>query len=431
MEDQLVMRFLRNRPVLVLSFASAAALAVSACGSGGGGGSTAAGKSPVHIDVLAPLTGANAEVGIAIAEGAKAAQAVINANGGILGHQLVIDRSDTQADAADAVPALKQEIAVNNPVALDGPITYEIHAVQPIFDRNHIVDGWNGGDPHFDKNTDPWLWRCNPSDSQLGVAMAVEARSLGYTTAAFFGTSDSATETLAPVIGKAFTALGGQMLGTVFVVSAQSSYRSEVTTIVNLHPQVIFTSQEPVTAAVSLSDFRELDNLAIPFIGDDLSAGSDFIKAIGAGVAKQHFTSLQGSDVLTANGQQFLTTYKNVNGHLPLSGSEFSYDCVIDFALAMTKAGSTDPNVWVKSIIAVSNPPGTQVSDYKTAVADIKAGMKINYQGASGPMDFNQYHNVTGAWDVVRSNGDAAGDIETVRTIAAAQIQQAILSGAG
>jgi hypothetical protein len=57
--------------------------------------------------------------------------------------------------------------------------------------------------------------------------------------------------------------------------------------------------------------------------------------------------------------------------------------------------------------------------------------MKINYQGASGPMDFNQYHNVTGAWDVVRSNGDAAGDIETVRTIAAAQIQQAILSGAG
>jgi len=71
------------------------------------------------------------------------------------------------------------------------------------------------------------------------------------------------------------------------------------------------------------------------------------------------------------------------------------------------------------------------VSDYKTAVADIKAGMKINYQGASGPMDFNQYHNVTGAWDVVRSNGDAAGDIETVRTIAAAQIQQAILSGAG
>jgi hypothetical protein len=77
----------------------------------------------------------------------------------------------------------------------------------------------------------------------------------------------------------------------------------------------------------------------------------------------------------------------------------------------------------VKSIVAVSNPPGTTVSDYKQGVDLINAGTKIDYEGASGPMDFNQFHNVSGAWDIVQSNGDAAGDITTVNTITAVEIQ--------
>ena len=53
----------------------------------------------------------------------------------------------------------------------------------------------------------------------------------------------------------------------------------------------------------------------------------------------------------------------------------------------------------------------------------INAGTDINYEGASGPMDFNQFHNVSGAWDIVQATGDAAGDITTVKTISAEEIQ--------
>ena len=41
-------------------------------------------------------------------------------------------------------------------------------------------------------------------------------------------------------------------------------------------------------------------------------------------------------------------------------------------------------------------------------------------------MDFNRYHNVTGAWDVVQASGDAAGDVSTVRTISADDIQAVV-----
>jgi hypothetical protein len=45
------------------------------------------------------------------------------------------------------------------------------------------------------------------------------------------------------------------------------------------------------------------------------------------------------------------------------------------------------------------------VRDYKSGLAALKAGKDINFQGSSGPMDFNSFHNVFGPFDVVQSDG--------------------------
>jgi branched-chain amino acid transport system substrate-binding protein len=412
-----------------LAAASAAVVVATACATGGSSGGGGGGSGPITMAMVGPLTGAQAEVGIPILEGSKAAAQVINGAGGIMGRKLQVDQVDTVGDPGDAVPAVNKEIPIGHPVAFIGPITLEIHAVQPIFDRNHIVDGFNGGSTQYDTSNDKWLYRCNASDSELGVAMAYLAKQQGYKRAAVFFSNAATAETLIPVIEKAFKSLGGQILGSVEVTPAQPSYRSEVQKVVNLNPDVIFTQLEPSTGSVAFANFRELNNLAIPFIGTDLEGGSDFIKAVGPDVAKAHVTSVQGSNALTSTGQKFVSVYRQVNGHDPLAGAAYAYDCVIDFALAMTKAGTSDPNTWVNSIIDVSNPPGTKVGDYKQAVADIKAGTKINYEGASGPMDFNKNRNVTGAWDVVQATGDADGGLNTLQTISADQIQQVVNKG--
>jgi branched-chain amino acid transport system substrate-binding protein len=378
------------------------------------------------MSVVGPLTGPDAAEGQAIEEGAKAATLLINNDGGILGRKLQMDIVDDVGDPGDAVPAVNHEIAVDHPIAFVGPITLTIAALQPIFDRNKIVDGFNGGSVQMDTNKDPLLWRCNASDSELGVAMALLGKQQGYHTGVTFFSKSQATDTLVPVVDKAWQTLGGQMLGGVQITPAQTSYRSEVQTVINYHPDVIFMETEPSTGSAAFANFQELNNLAIPFIGDDLTAGSDWIQAIGPKVAQAHVTSVQGSDALTSTGQLFTQAYQQANGHAPLSASQYAYDCTIDFALAITKAKSTDPTVWSKSLIDVSNPPGTPVGDYAQAVKDINAGMKINYEGASGPMDFNKYHNVTGAFDVVKAAGTSDGNVTTLSTITADQIQQVV-----
>ncbi len=70
------------------------------------------------------------------------------------------------------------------------------------------------------------------------------------------------------------------------------------------------------------------------------------------------------------------------------------YDSIVIASLAMTLANSTNPKVWVKDITKVSNPPGTVCSSYPQCLALLKKHVKINYEGAAGNDNFNQFHNV-------------------------------------
>jgi branched-chain amino acid transport system substrate-binding protein len=53
---------------------------------------------------------------------------------------------------------------------------------------------------------------------------------------------------------------------------------------------------------------------------------------------------------------------------------------------------------------AVTNPPGTQCYTYKDCLSLLNAGKKINYDGASGDLNYNQYNNVFGPYGAFQAN---------------------------
>jgi branched-chain amino acid transport system substrate-binding protein len=420
---------MRNSSVCRRKVAFAAAgiavvtLATACAGSPGSGGN---GGGSVHFAAAGAYSGLQAAVGQPILEGTKAAAYVINQDGGILGNKLVIDAVDTKGDPADAVTALHQDVALNRPSAIVGPASLEIHGAQPVFDQAQIPDGWNGGSAEYDNNTDKYLWRCNPSDSQEGVAIAAYAITKGYKRAAMYFTNVAASQAFEPIITNAYTRLGGKVVDTENVTPGLSDYRTEVSKLLAAKPDVIFSQMEPATAATTIKNFQQLGGLNVPIVGTDLMAGSDVIKAISPGFDAQHVVMVQGSNELLGSTAQFVSAYKKVNGHTPIAGAGYAYDCTIMFALAATQAKSTSASAIEGAVLKISNPPGIKVSDYATGVKDIKAGEKVNYDGVSGPLDFNQYHNVIGPWDVVVATGDSGGDTKTVETLQPSQIQAAL-----
>src|ERR1700693_3045636 len=160
-----------GRRLWIVSGYLAIVLVLASCGgttSNGGGG-------PVTMGVLSCFTGTLASLGQAMLQGSQVAQKAINDGGGILGQQLQINHADTQCDEADSVPAVHQLLGASNVGGIIGPETQEINAVSPIVTSAKVPTQFQGGSTLFDKNADQYLWRDSPSDSQLGVAMALYA----------------------------------------------------------------------------------------------------------------------------------------------------------------------------------------------------------------------------------------------------------------
>lgn len=392
------------RPVVV---AATAAITLASCSSAGGS-SGSGGGGAITYGVLSCFTGRLASLGQAMLQGTRAAEREINAAGGVLGKQVGMAQADTGCDLADSVPAV-HELLSHNVSGVIGPTTQEIAAVEPILSHSQIVDEFQGGDPGRDHQTDPYLFRDSPSDSQLGVAMALYAHQKGYTKAALLFYTDVAAQTLLAPIQKTFEKLGGSIVTTVNVPPGQSSYLPEIEKVIAAHPQVIFTQTDAPTAAVIFRQFQQLDGISIPFIGTDITGGSDYLKAVTYPVAHAHLVSVYGTAVSGPANSEFMKQFTAVYpGQQPLANANYAYDSVISLALAEDYAKTTDGTTVAKDMTKVTNPPGTVCSTYPQCLTLLKAGKKINYEGASGSIDYNKYRNTFGPYGafVVDLNGN-------------------------
>ncbi|GAC1353766.1 MAG: ABC transporter substrate-binding protein [Ktedonobacteraceae bacterium] len=385
-----------------------------------GSSSSSQNTSPIKVGVIGPMSGFESFIGPDILKGVQVAVDQINTHGGILGRQVQIVTADTGGDAVDAVPALRKMISADQVNLIVGPSSLEAKAVLPILQQSKIPDVIVGGTTQLDNLVSTYVWRSSPSDNLLGVAMANYAISKGYTKAALvFGSNESAQTLKAPVVD-AFKRHGGTIVADINLVPDQSSYRSEIEQLYATNPQVVFTQVDAQTGATLFSEIKELKGLGLPFIGTDVTASSDFIKAIKPAVAQQVLTSLQGTSTGEQATMEFTQLYQQKFGTTPIELADYGYDGMNILALAVDAAGSLNGDAVGGKMKTVANPPGTTVFDYATGYKDLKAGTKINYDGASGPMDFNEHNNVTGGFDAVSS--DANGNIKVVKTITAQEL---------
>jgi ABC-type branched-subunit amino acid transport system substrate-binding protein len=387
----------RLRTISRTAGACAAATLIAACASSGSSNSS----GPVTYGVLSCFTGRLASLGQAMLQGAKVAQTEINSAGGVLGRKVQLVTGDTSCDVADGVTAVNQMLTKTISGVI-GPETQEINGVEPILRANHIVDEFQGGDTARDHQADPYFFRDSPSDSQLGVAMALYAHMQGYKRAVMLFYSDPAAQTFLKPVSTTFTKLGGTILKTIIVTPDQSTYLSQVRQAISAHPQVIFTQEDPPTAAVLFREFKQLGASSIPWIGTDVTSGSDYLKAIGYQTANAHLISVFGTSITGAASTAFLSgfnkLYPSQKSAGPLANANYAYDAVISLALADAYAKTTNGTTVARDMTKVTNPPGTACFTYATCLRLLKAGTKINYEGASGSLDYNKYNNTFGPY---------------------------------
>lgn len=409
---------MRKRSAVLFAFLTLGSLLLAACGTSSGGG----GNGSITVGELFPMTGREPFVGQWFLHGAKVGIADINANGGCGGHKINASLSDTGGDAVDAVTALKK-LQLASPTFILGPSSLEIEGVINQFDPAHLPDFVEGGTTQLDHMTNKFVYRTTPSDSTLATGMAYYAIQKGYTHAAlFFESTSNAAGVVTPLVS-AYTNHGGTVTDQELVTPHQSSYRSEIEKLFAGNPQAIFMQTDPQTASTFFQDVIQLGHMNVPFIATDAGADINLAKAMGLQYATKYLTGMNGSPPAGPAWQYYVQQYQKVWGtSQPVTLSQNTYDSVIIACLAIQKAGTTDPTVWINDISkVVGDETATVVTNYADGVQQLKAGHNIDFEGASGNDDYNQYHNVAGSWDVVQ--WDTQGQsLHTVFTVPEAQI---------
>jgi ABC-type branched-subunit amino acid transport system substrate-binding protein len=77
-----------------------------------------------------------------------------------------------------------------------------------------------------------------------------------------------------------------------------------------------------------------------------------------------------------------------------------SWDAAAVILLAAEAAKANTGAAIQSKISEVANAPGEEVTDVCQALALVREGKDINYQGASGTVDFNAQGDVVGKYDI-------------------------------
>ena len=386
----------------------------SSGGASGGGAGSGSGGSKLTVADVAPFTGTDGALGPTYLVACKAATQVINADGGVLGHQLGCKSVDTRGDPADAVPAVHQMYASGSPALIIGCTSDEAASVVPIFGANHTVSFCMTGQSEFDHVKFPYFFRLVPPDLSESYAMTAIAQKKGYKRIALAFGNDIGSQTFVQPAIAALKRAGISMVANQTLDLNANTFRTEAAAIVNAHPDAIMTEALGPTEASFMTEVKQLNGgKAIPIIGTSATISPDWYKSVAAAVGASTLASSFAADNLVTETsgpayQAFSNAMNaekgkvgstgNFSTYLTSPGGVHLYDGINLAALSMLAAKSTSSSAWMPWIIKIGNgvPGATVVHSFTQGAAALKAGKQIRYEGPGGPTNFDAYHDSAG-----------------------------------
>jgi branched-chain amino acid transport system substrate-binding protein len=249
----------------------------------------------------------------------------------------------------------------------------------------------------------PFFFRTCPSDALQGRLLAKRAWAKGFRTVAITWTPGAYGMGLTSEFAQSFTALGGTISYNQMFTPGQSSYMDVLQAIYVNTPDAILLVAYAGDGAQIIHDY----NTAYPFMQTfwfftDSTQDSSFVAAVGA----SNFTfAHEGTGAAMPSGPAyatFLNAFMRNFGKQPEGYSPDFYDATYLVALALASAGeSSGPTVQAK-MRGVADPPGMNVGpgEWAMASAALQAGAKVNYQGASGPVDLDSSGDVVAPYSI-------------------------------
>jgi branched-chain amino acid transport system substrate-binding protein len=357
----------------------------------------AQGSGPVRIGVLIPLTGSTSQFGASMGKAAQLAAEELNAAGGVRGRKIEILIEDDQSNPEAAVRAARKLLDVDKVIAICGTYASSVtSAVAPLcWEAKTPLFTASGADSITALPHQGYIFRTQPTTFLQGTRAAQFALELGAKNVFFLGPQTPFAQSYLDVITSTVTKAGGTAGGLIYE-DKKASYRTEVDRALKGNPDaIVLGGYVPDTAVVMRDLFRAgYDKRRIGF---SFGVNPKLLESAPADLLEGTY-SLVGSAAVSSQ------TYKRLVANLKVDAADAYtcqvYDHINLVALALASGGGAmNGQVIHANVRAISqDPSGKAVDSAADGLKLLTAGTKVNYDGASGPLEFAENGDVKGVF---------------------------------
>jgi branched-chain amino acid transport system substrate-binding protein len=354
-------------------------------------------NTQLKIGTLLPATGSLAYLGPPEFAGVDLAVAEIDAAGGVLGQPVVNeygDSGDTETDIASQTVDSHLAKGVQAIIgAASSGVTFTV--IDKITSNGVLQISPANTAPSLTDYPDNGLYfRTAPSDALQGAVQASNAIDNGFTAGATIARKDPYGEGLQNAFVADFEAGGGTITASLTYDPTAASFEAEVAEIAASNPefvQVVGFDESTKLIQEMIKQGIGPQDVQIYLADGNLSttAFKDFPKDTMTGVIGTVPTGDPSVDIEAFNAKLLeqdpdLTDFAY--------GAQ-AYDATVLVALAAEYAGCADGTAMAAAMPMIANADagGEACGTYADCLAIIQAGGQPNYDGVTGPLDFNEF----------------------------------------
>ena len=362
----------------------------------------------INVGSVAGVTGPIAELVAPIVAGRNLAGEHVNAQGGLLdGDTYNLVLSDSQCDPKAGVDAGTKVVNVEQVVAIigascSGATNGMVQSVTIPAGVVALSDSATA--PSITELEDNDLvFRVAPSDAYQGLAIAQLAIDQGYKKLAMTYSNDDYNAGIATVFEQAFQDLGGEITANQAHEPNKASYRSEISTLAGGDAEGLAIFAYYGGSGITIIRNSLENGLFDKFMAADGMFDASVIEQIGADTLRGNiFITQSASDYADDSYKAFAEAFEATGNDPVAPYAAHGYDASFLLALAIEKAGAADRGAISAALREVAGPSGTVIrpGEWEKAKAAIAAGEDINYEGASGNVDFDEAGDVGGIYSV-------------------------------
>ena len=368
------------------------------------------------IGTVLPETGQLAFLGPPMVEGVNMAVRDINEAGGVLGSDVTLVTGDSGTDPDVANTTVDRLLAepVNGIVgAAASGITRQIidkvtgAGIVQCSPSNTAQDLLNAGNDGF-------YFRTAPGDQLQGAVLGEVIVGDGSANVAILARADEYGAGFAEALAASVEESGGTVVLNQTYDPNATNFDAEVQAVVAAGPDAValITFEEGIQIIQSMIEQGAGPDAVGIYIADGLATGElgDLIDPENPGVA-EGIRGTQPSAAPETGAPFFPAAFAEFAPDVDAIYSAQAYDCAILMALAAAQAGTADPAAIRDNMESVSSG-GTVCTTVAECLELIEAGEDIDYDGASGPIDFEGSDPSIATYDVYTYDADGVQQVD-------------------